>query len=45
MEGRGVVLAEFPWVTRARFDRSQELGKTLEAGDRLRGRPQQSRSE
>src|ERR1700739_2131204 len=45
MEGRGVVLVQFPWLIQGGFDHPQEFEKTPETSNRLRGRPQQSRSE
>src|ERR1700737_5568758 len=46
MEWRGVVLVQFPWLTRGGLGhRSQQLEETPEADNRLQGRLQQSRSE
>src|ERR1700720_4650182 len=45
MEGRGVVLVQFPWLIQGGFERPQEFEKTPEPANRLQGRLQQSRSE
>src|SRR5271170_5940756 len=46
MEGRGVVLVQFPSLDeRGPGQRLHQFDKTPEADNRLQGRPQQSRSE